>query len=199
MEEVAITHHKKQRPSRHEEDVAEISSGERIALEGLRETKTTREVPLFEKYAQESRREEKRFHDSPSSNRPEMSRHRADREEVLDDEPVEEVETLEERHFHRSHEHITAGHIKRKLDRELDGYAIVDDVSDRCGSKFKALVISPMFEECSLLDRQRLVNRVLSEEMKSIHAFSQRTLAPSELGSFLHQQDHHHHSHHHHL
>ena len=39
-----------------------------------------------------------------------------------------------------------------------------------CGSKFAVLIVSNKFEGVPLLDRHRLVQKILEEEMKSIHA-----------------------------
>ncbi|GLH04674.1 Uncharacterized protein GBIM_10333 [Gryllus bimaculatus] len=56
----------------------------------------------------------------------------------------------------------------------------VEDLSDGCGAKFNALIVSSKFEGKPLLQRHRLVNSILSEELKSIHAFSQKTMTPKE-------------------
>ncbi|KAK0098865.1 hypothetical protein PV326_000800 [Microctonus aethiopoides] len=54
----------------------------------------------------------------------------------------------------------------------------VEDQSDGCGGKFSVLIVSEKFEGKPLLQRHRLVNSILSEELKEIHAFSQKTLTP---------------------
>uniref|UniRef100_T1JBX2 BolA-like protein 2 n=1 Tax=Strigamia maritima TaxID=126957 RepID=T1JBX2_STRMM len=54
----------------------------------------------------------------------------------------------------------------------------VEDISDGCGMKFNVLIVSKEFEGKPLLQRHRLVNSVLGEEMKTIHALSQKTLTP---------------------
>lgn len=54
------------------------------------------------------------------------------------------------------------------------------DQSDGCGHKFAALIVSDQFEGKSLLQRHRLVNGVLEQELKTIHAFSQKTLTPAQ-------------------
>ncbi|XP_013775796.1 bolA-like protein 2 [Limulus polyphemus] len=72
-------------------------------------------------------------------------------------------------------------YIADKLRKELDAtYITVDDLSDGCGAKFQALIVSPKFESKSLLERHRMVNSILAEEMKSIHAFTQKTLTPEQ-------------------
>ncbi|KAL0818569.1 hypothetical protein ABMA28_009008 [Loxostege sticticalis] len=52
----------------------------------------------------------------------------------------------------------------------------VTDESDGCGAKFSVLVVSDKFQGKPLLARHRLVNSVLQEELKTIHAFTQKTL-----------------------
>ena len=56
----------------------------------------------------------------------------------------------------------------------------VVDVSDGCGAKFECVIVSPAFDGKPILERHRMVNEILSEEMKSIHAFSMRTLTPEQ-------------------
>ncbi|XP_013381728.1 bolA-like protein 2 [Lingula anatina] len=75
----------------------------------------------------------------------------------------------------------TADEIKEKLQKALEAsYLEVEDLSDGCGAKFQAIIVSKKFEGKPLLQRHRLVNSVLEEEMKSIHAFSQKTLTPEQ-------------------
>lgn len=57
--------------------------------------------------------------------------------------------------------------------------AVVDE-SDGCGGKFNAIIVSPQFEGKSLIQRHRLVNSALVEELKTIHAFSQKTFTPQQ-------------------
>ncbi|XP_051988211.1 bolA-like protein 2 [Xyrauchen texanus] len=57
----------------------------------------------------------------------------------------------------------------------------VEDTSpDRCAASFKVLVVSPQFEGKPLLQRHRMVNNCLAEELKEIHAFEQKTLTPEQ-------------------
>jgi stress-induced morphogen len=51
----------------------------------------------------------------------------------------------------------------------------VTDDSDGCGSKFNAIIVSSKFEGVGLLDRQRMVNDLIADEMKVIHAFTMKT------------------------
>ena len=43
------------------------------------------------------------------------------------------------------------------------------------GGKFECVIVSSKFEGKPLLQRHRLVNGILEEELKVIHAFSQKT------------------------
>lgn len=54
------------------------------------------------------------------------------------------------------------------------------DESDGCGGKFNVIIVSPEFEGKSILQRHRLVNSALAEELKTIHAFSQKTYTPEQ-------------------
>jgi len=75
----------------------------------------------------------------------------------------------------------TEQYLKDKLSKELDAtYVEVVDLTDGCGGKFNCLVVSSQFEGKATLARHRLVNSVLKEELKEIHAFSQKTLTPDQ-------------------
>lgn len=47
-------------------------------------------------------------------------------------------------------------------------------------SHFKVIVVSDQFEGKSLIQRQRLVYEVLSEEMKVVHALAMKTLTQAQ-------------------
>ncbi|XP_035447820.1 bolA-like protein 2 [Spodoptera frugiperda] len=71
----------------------------------------------------------------------------------------------------------TEAYLKEKLTKDLDAVHVeVTDDSDGCGAKFSVLIVSDKFQGKPLLARHRLVNTVLQEELKSIHAFTQKTL-----------------------
>jgi stress-induced morphogen len=53
-------------------------------------------------------------------------------------------------------------------------------LSDGCGGKFAAVIVSEQFAGKALLQRHRLVNTALAEELKEIHAFSQKTFTPEQ-------------------
>lgn len=51
-------------------------------------------------------------------------------------------------------------------------------------SHFRILVVSPVFEGLSRLERQRRVNEALKEELAGpVHALAMTTLAPGEAGA----------------
>ncbi len=57
----------------------------------------------------------------------------------------------------------------------------VEDVTGggACGSKFVALIVTTRFQDVPLLDRHRLVQKVLEEEMKVIHALQIKAYTPT--------------------
>lgn len=73
------------------------------------------------------------------------------------------------------------GYIKKKLIEGLNASHVeVIDQSDGCGAKFSVVIVSDAFEGKPLLQRHRLVNAILEDELKTIHAFSQKTLTPDQ-------------------
>ncbi|KAF7660977.1 hypothetical protein LDENG_00271610 [Lucifuga dentata] len=77
---------------------------------------------------------------------------------------------------------VTADHIQDKLIKELAATHVeVEDTSpNRCAASFRVLIVSPQFEGKPLLQRHRMVNACLAEELKEIHAFEQKTLTPEQ-------------------
>ncbi|KAJ8416619.1 hypothetical protein AAFF_G00324970 [Aldrovandia affinis] len=77
---------------------------------------------------------------------------------------------------------ITADHIRNKLTTEFGAVHVeVEDTSpNHCAASFKVLVVSSQFEGKVLLQRHRMVNTCLAEELKEIHAFEQKTLTPEQ-------------------
>ena len=59
-------------------------------------------------------------------------------------------------------------------------HASVLDISGGCGQSFTAVIVSPAFEGKSALQRHRLVNAALREEIKAIHAWTPRCLTPGQ-------------------
>ncbi|ODV91184.1 hypothetical protein CANCADRAFT_25336 [Tortispora caseinolytica NRRL Y-17796] len=56
----------------------------------------------------------------------------------------------------------------------------VTDMSGGCGQAFQVIIVSPLFHKKPLLMRHRMVNKALSEEIASIHAFTQKDYTPEE-------------------
>ncbi|XP_062500337.1 bolA-like protein 2 [Corticium candelabrum] len=76
---------------------------------------------------------------------------------------------------------VTLSDIEQKLKEGVGATHVeVKDVSGGCGSSFEVLVVSSQFEGKPLLQRHRLVNRCLANELEKIHAFSQKTVTPTE-------------------
>ncbi|NP_001165331.1 bolA family member 2 [Xenopus tropicalis] len=77
---------------------------------------------------------------------------------------------------------LSAESLREKLTRELQAEHVeVQDTSpNHCSTSFKVLVVSPLFEGKALLQRHRLVNGCLAEELRAIHAFEQKTLTPAQ-------------------
>ena len=72
-------------------------------------------------------------------------------------------------------------YIKNKLKESLEAEHVeVVDQSDGCGGKFEAVIVAAQFEGKPLLARHRLVNTALAQELKTIHAFSQKTFTPEQ-------------------
>lgn len=102
--------------------------------------------------------------------------------------PRKLLSVLESGHHHHQARNMSstprysADYLKTKIEQNLDAeFVDIEDQSNcNCGMKFQAVIVSPKFEGKPLLQRQRLVNEVLTEEMKHIHAFTMKTLAPSQ-------------------
>lgn len=81
----------------------------------------------------------------------------------------------------------TEEHLKQKLTEKLEATHVeVTDESDGCGGKFSAVIVSSQFQGKPLLQRHRLVNAALAEELKTIHAFSQKTYTPEQWAAESH-------------
>uniref|UniRef100_A0A3Q3XJM8 Uncharacterized protein n=1 Tax=Mola mola TaxID=94237 RepID=A0A3Q3XJM8_MOLML len=77
---------------------------------------------------------------------------------------------------------LTVDRIREKLAKEFAAIHVdVEDTSaSRCSTSFKILVVSSQFEGKPLLQRHRMVNVCLAEELKEIHAIEQKTLTPEQ-------------------
>ncbi|XP_034654484.1 bolA-like protein 2 [Drosophila subobscura] len=80
-------------------------------------------------------------------------------------------------------------YLEDKLKQELEAkYVNVVDESDGCGGKFSVIIVSDAFKGKTLLQKHRLVNTTLAEELKEIHAFSQKSYTPEEWEKVQQQQ-----------
>ncbi|XP_059307923.1 protein BOLA2 [Lycium ferocissimum] len=68
---------------------------------------------------------------------------------------------------------VTKEQVESSLTAKLNASHLeVIDMSGGCGAKFSVVVVSEQFEGKRLLERHRMVNGALAEEMKEIHALS---------------------------
>uniref|UniRef100_A0A1L8ED93 Putative bola bacterial stress-induced morphogen-related protein n=1 Tax=Haematobia irritans TaxID=7368 RepID=A0A1L8ED93_HAEIR len=75
----------------------------------------------------------------------------------------------------------TAKYLEEKLTKELEAqYVQAIDESDGCGGKFSVVIVSEKFRGLKMLQKHRMVNSALAEELKEIHAFSQKSYTPEE-------------------
>lgn len=58
--------------------------------------------------------------------------------------------------------------------------AIVTDISAGCGQSFDVVVVTNSFEGKSKLQRNRLVNKILKDDIAQIHAFTCKCYTESE-------------------
>ncbi|XP_001185918.1 bolA-like protein 2 [Strongylocentrotus purpuratus] len=77
---------------------------------------------------------------------------------------------------------ITAEILEKKLRDEFQAshVEVIDETTGGCGQKFSTVIVSEKFEGKPLLQRHRLVNSCLAEELKTIHAFSMKTLTQAD-------------------
>ncbi|XP_054035219.1 bolA-like protein 2 [Dryobates pubescens] len=77
---------------------------------------------------------------------------------------------------------LSAELLRQKLETRLGAEHVeVEDTSgSRCSTSFRLLVVSSQFRGKGLLQRHRLVNEALGEELGRIHALEQRTLTPEQ-------------------
>ncbi|KAG8967824.1 hypothetical protein FRC03_009226 [Tulasnella sp. 419] len=59
-------------------------------------------------------------------------------------------------------------------------YLEITDTSSGCGSSYAVIIINPTFEGKMTLARHRWVNDIMREQIKQMHAFSQKTYTPAE-------------------
>ncbi|KAK3032201.1 hypothetical protein RJ639_035913 [Escallonia herrerae] len=68
---------------------------------------------------------------------------------------------------------VTKEQVESSITAKLSpSYLAVIDTSGGCGASFQVEIVSEQFEGKRLLERHRMVNAALTEEMKDIHALS---------------------------
>ncbi|CCF59018.1 hypothetical protein KAFR_0F04230 [Kazachstania africana CBS 2517] len=69
---------------------------------------------------------------------------------------------------------VTEEEIRSKINSSISNVynIIVTDLSYGCGKSFDVVVVSDVFEGKNKIQRSRIVNNCIREEMTSIHAFS---------------------------
>lgn len=73
---------------------------------------------------------------------------------------------------------VTCDYLRSLIEEKIECSALHVQGDD--GVHFEAIIVSPEFEGKSLRARHELVYKLLSEEIREIHAFSMKTLTPSE-------------------
>lgn len=66
------------------------------------------------------------------------------------------------------------------LHLEVENESHMHNVPAGSESHFKILVVSDQFDGQMLIKRHRLINQILSEELKQIHAMALHTMTPDE-------------------
>ncbi|EKM76241.1 hypothetical protein AGABI1DRAFT_115982 [Agaricus bisporus var. burnettii JB137-S8] len=73
----------------------------------------------------------------------------------------------------------------QRLEKAIHSHFVVDhlevkDISSGCGESYSVLLVSEDFEGKSTLQRHRLINDALKDEIAHMHAFSQKTYTPKQ-------------------
>jgi len=76
---------------------------------------------------------------------------------------------------------VSASELEQTLKERVPAEEVlIEDQSGGCGAKFSIVVVSSVFEGKSLLQRHRIVNDCIKEELNDIHALSMRTWTPEQ-------------------
>ena len=79
---------------------------------------------------------------------------------------------------------VSAGALEAKLRAAFEPTVLtVEDESGGCGAKYAVTVVSARFVGVPLLQRHRLVNEAVAEELKAIHAFSIKAWTPAQFAA----------------
>jgi stress-induced morphogen len=66
--------------------------------------------------------------------------------------------------------------IRSKLEHDVTYLRISDESGSGCdGGKFDAVIVSNRFDGVPLLERHTMINDAIADELKRIHAWSQKT------------------------
>ncbi|KAM6245369.1 bolA-like protein 2 [Porphyrio hochstetteri] len=77
---------------------------------------------------------------------------------------------------------LSAETLRERLEQRLgaEHVEVEETTAAHCSTSFRLLVVSAAFRGKGLLQRHRLVNEALGEELEQIHALEQRTLTPEQ-------------------
>ncbi|KAJ3157533.1 hypothetical protein HDU86_003184 [Geranomyces michiganensis] len=79
---------------------------------------------------------------------------------------------------------VAQAHLKDAITKKLEAEHVeVVDTSNGCGQSFDVIIVSKKFEGKPTLQRHRLVNEALKDEIAVIHAFSQKTYTPEQFAA----------------
>ncbi|PPQ80460.1 hypothetical protein CVT26_003928 [Gymnopilus dilepis] len=56
----------------------------------------------------------------------------------------------------------------------------IEDQSSGCGDNYAIVLVSEVFEKKTTLQRHRMVNELLKDQIAQMHAFSQKTYTPKQ-------------------
>ncbi|XP_052205237.1 protein BOLA2 [Diospyros lotus] len=86
---------------------------------------------------------------------------------------------------------VTKEGVESSLTSKLNpSHLAVKDTSGGCGASFEIEIVSEQFEGKRLLERHRMVNAALAQEMKEIHALSiKKALTPNQWNEQQQQQE----------
>ncbi|ORY85723.1 bola protein [Protomyces lactucae-debilis] len=79
----------------------------------------------------------------------------------------------------------TSGVDRQQLDTAIRSrlaatHVEIEDISGGCGQAYEVVIVSGKFEGLRTLQRHKLVMKELMEEVKAVHAFTQRDYTPAE-------------------
>lgn len=71
--------------------------------------------------------------------------------------------------------------LREKLQTELEAELVdIEDESDGCGQKIVIRIVSKKFQGVPMIEQHRMVNKVMEEERKEIHAVTLKTMTPDK-------------------